>query len=151
MCLPTTLEAVFQDKVPFYDGVNERKHKLWMSPERGLLAGEIKRILSVQKFQLKDLYGNDWEIDTSDTFWRGRLRPFQGLKIKLVGTMKGEGQFIANEIRPWHGRRIHGRMRRFKSKRKNQIERGYSIYIRRPHSPITLITIRFRRFPSNSA
>ena len=103
--LPDKLERVFQENLPFYRKLQERKQKVWMSPMHGLLAGRIIKIISDQKVEIEDLQGNHWIIDIADTIWRGRLRPAEDLKIKILGEMKGQNRFVANEIRPWQGRR----------------------------------------------
>ncbi len=103
--LPDKLERVFQQNLPFYRDIQERKQKVWMSPMHGLLAGRISKIISDQKIEIEDLHGNNWVIDIADTIWRGQLRPAEDLKIKILGEMKGQNRFVANEIRPWKGRR----------------------------------------------
>ena len=108
--LPERLETLFQDNVPFYRELQERKQKVWMSPGRGLLAGRIVKVIPGQKMQIEDLEGNIWVIDIADAIWRGRLRPAENLKIKILGRMKEESRFVADEIRPWHGIRKRGRM-----------------------------------------
>lgn len=109
--LSERLETAFQHNVPFYRELQERKQRVWMSPGQGLLAGKIVKIISEQKIQIEDLQGNIWVIDIGDTIWKGRLRPAKNLKIKILGKMKGESQFVANEIRPWKGRSGQGRNR----------------------------------------
>jgi len=116
--LPERLERVFQENVPFYRKLQERKQKVWMSPGQGLLAGTITKVVSEQKVEIKDLQGNNWVIDISDTIWRGRLRPAEDLKIKILGEMKGQNRFVANEIRPWKGRIDQGRKRHLRHKNK---------------------------------
>jgi hypothetical protein len=113
------IEAVFQENIPVYRMINRGRHRMWMSPEQGLLAGEIKEIISAEEIELIDLHGNNWVIDISRAFWRGRLRPEVGLEIKLIGKIKFKGQFVATEIRPLQGRRMQGRGRRLRSSRRN--------------------------------
>jgi len=105
---PERLEDLCQKNVPFYRNMQERKKVVWMSPENGLLAGEISVVISAQEMRLKDLKGRLWTVMIEDTVWRGQLWPVENLKIKLIGRMQGEGRFSADEIRPWHG---HGRRR----------------------------------------
>ena len=114
------IEAVFQENIPVYRAINRGRHRMWMSPEQGLLAGEIEEIISVQEIKIIDLHGNNWTIDISSAFWRGRLRPEVGLEIKLIGKMNVKGQFVATEIRPLQGRRMQGRGRRLRSSRRNR-------------------------------
>ena len=108
--LPERMETVFQDNVLFYRQWQERKQRVWMSSRQGLLAGKITEIISAQKIRIKGLKRNVWVIDIGDTIWRGQLSPDEDLKIKILGQMKGKGQFIANEIWPWQGRKSPGRM-----------------------------------------
>ena len=115
------LETVFQENIPVYRIINRGRHRMWMSPEQGFLAGEIKEIISAQEIELIDLHGNNWTIDISNAFWRGRLRPEAGLEIKLIGKIKVKGQFAATEIRPLHGHRMQGRGRGLRSGRWNEI------------------------------
>lgn len=109
--LSERLETAFQHNVPFYKELQERRQRVWMSPGQGLLAGKIVKIISEQKIQIEDLRENIWVVDIGDTIWKGRLRPAKNLKIKILGKMKGESQFVADEIRPWQGRKGRGRMR----------------------------------------
>ena len=117
------LESVFQEKVPIYRWINFGRHRMWMSPQRGLLAGEITKIISSQEIEFMDLQGKNWIIDISKAVWRGRLRPGIGLKVKLIGKITRDNQFMASEIRPLYGRG-HGRqrgMRGFGHRKRNQI------------------------------
>ncbi|RZB29635.1 MAG: hypothetical protein SRB1_01915 [Desulfobacteraceae bacterium Eth-SRB1] len=116
--LSERLETVFQHNVPFYRELQERKQRVWMSPGQGLLAGKIVKIISKQKIQIEDLQKNVWVVDIGDTIWKGRLRPAKNLKIKILGNMKGESQFVADEIRPLQGRKGRGRMRHLRHKNK---------------------------------
>jgi hypothetical protein len=106
------LEILFQDKIPVYRTLIPGRHRMWQSPENGLLAGEITELVADRLIGIRDLQGNRWQIDTSNALWRGRLRPEIGLKIKLIGKVIGEKSFAASEIRPLIGR---GYRRRFKT------------------------------------
>lgn len=98
------LEAVFENTLPFYEGVEGHKRKMWMTPEKGLLAGKISSVLNDHQIILTDLRGKDWQVDVEKAVWRGRMSPVKDLEIKLIGRMTGEDKFIADEIRSWHGR-----------------------------------------------
>ncbi len=102
------MEAIFEEKLPFYHGVTFHSQKVWMSPDKGLLAGMISDITKDGSFRLNDLDGNEWNIHAEKTIWRGRLTPSKGLEIKLIGTRIGPNSFRADEVRPWHGRKNRG-------------------------------------------
>nr|WP_320015386.1 hypothetical protein [uncultured Desulfobacter sp.] len=105
---PERIETIFQDKVPFYKALEEYKHKVWMSPEHGLLAGKINKVISEQKIQIEDLAGNNVLIDITHATWKGGLTPVENLKIKIICHRENKSLFIADEIRPWEGRRHRG-------------------------------------------
>lgn len=109
--LPKQVENTLQDKIPFYRGLKGHKRRVWMSPEKGLLAGRIISVISREKIQLEDLKGNTWEIDIHRAAWRGRLQPAENLEIKIIGSMESKNRFVAEEIRPWEGKRRQGRRR----------------------------------------
>lgn len=109
--LPERLETSFQENIPFYRGLEDHKRKVWMSPGQGLLAGKIFSVSSQESIQLEDLKGMIWNVHIGNAKWRGRLSPSENLKIKIIGHMKGDGQFVANEIRPWKGKKQQRRMR----------------------------------------
>ena len=115
------LEGVFHENLSIYRIINKGRHRMWMSPNQGFLAGIIEDSISGKEIGLIDLHGNKWRIDISNAFWRGRLKPEVGLEIKIIGKMNAKGQFVANEIRPIRGRRMHGKERRTRSRRLNHI------------------------------
>lgn len=107
--LSERLESVFEEKLPFYHGVTDHNRMVWMSPEKGLLAGKIIGVPKEGIIRLKDLDGKEWNVTTNGATWRGRLMPSIDLEIKLIGTRTGKDSFSAREIRPWFGRRKQGR------------------------------------------
>lgn len=98
------LELMFEEKLPLYKNLHFGRHRAWMAPQQGALAGEITAILPAQHLQLKDLRGDLWIIDTTRAYWRGHLQPQVGLKIKLMGREESDRRFTASEIRPFYGR-----------------------------------------------
>lgn len=102
------MESVFEDTLPFYRGVTAHRRMVWMSPDKGLLAGKIVDVTKDDMIRLKDLDGKIWRVDITGTTWRGRLMPSPNLEIKLIGNRTGQNSFAAQEVRPWRGRRKHG-------------------------------------------
>jgi hypothetical protein len=102
------IDTVFEENLPFYHGASFHSRKVWMSPDKGLLAGRISDVTKDGSFLLNDLDGNEWHINAEGAIWRGRLTPSAGLEIKLIGTRIGPKSFKADEVRPWHGRKKRG-------------------------------------------
>lgn len=109
--LAERLEVILRSNVSIYCRMQEMRSRIWVAPEKGLLAGEIVDVQSANKIRLKDFKGHTWQIELKDTLWRGRLKATKGLKIKVIGRMEGRNVFVAKEIRPWQG---HGWRRFFR-------------------------------------
>ncbi|MGD9898409.1 MAG: hypothetical protein AB7T22_04690 [Calditrichaceae bacterium] len=103
------MELLLERNFTFYESVEKRKQEVWTSPDEGLLAGVIIDNISTQQIKIKDFHGIEWLIDVSEATFRGRIRPEENLKIKLIGLLTGNRQFKAVEIRLWEGQ---GKMRR---------------------------------------
>ena len=96
------LEHVFAVNVGLYESVQEKKIKLWVMPEEGHLAGSIETI-EENSFRLVDFHGHSWNIDFSDASVAPVVLLEAGEEIKVIGAKTGDGQFRAEEIRPWQG------------------------------------------------
>lgn len=96
------LEHAFAINLSLYESINEKKVKLWSMPEEGYLSGEIQE-MDVETFRLKDFNGKEWTIYHQNAFMPPVVLLERGEKLKLMGEMKGEGEFVAREIRPWGG------------------------------------------------
>ncbi len=110
--LSENLENIFSEKIPYYHRLVYTCEKQWMQPERGLLAGIITEVgLPDNSFILTDLDNNCWKIQVSKAFWKGKLTPVTGLKIKIIGKLMDDNNFEAMEIRPWQaqGRFMKGK------------------------------------------
>ena len=99
------LEGIFRNRVSFYRVLQERKERIWVAPKSGLLAGEILDIMPDGKMKFLDFNNLQWIILARHTVWRGKMKPLKGLKIKIIGRMESKNLFVAEEIRPWRGRK----------------------------------------------
>ena len=105
MGLGSKIEQSFANNLPYYCGYMQHRMEMWNQPEKGLLAGEIVKIKKDDILEVKDFNNNIWQIDVSDTLWRGGGIVRTGKQIKIIGIKKTDDEFIAQEIRPWVGRR----------------------------------------------
>ena len=103
------LEHTFAVKVSSYEGIQERKLKVWSVPEDGFLSGTIISA-GDSIFELEDFNGKTWIIDFTAADKVPAVGIIDGEKIKLTGKMTSEKTFKADLIRPWGGfqRRYHG-------------------------------------------
>lgn len=99
------LNDVFIDKVPFYTHSLDLRTQVWMRPDQGYLAGTIIDIdKSNNKIGIKDLNGQEWNVNIEDAFVKGRVKLEINEQIKLIGKLASENSFDASELRPWSGR-----------------------------------------------
>lgn len=96
------LESSFAEQVPVYESLQEKKMKVWMQPEAGLIAGEIESVQG-DSLILKDFRGKNWSVFYGGAWVAPPVLLEQGEEIKLRGSMKGSNGFVAEDIRPWRG------------------------------------------------
>ena len=107
--LSEKVEAAFENRVPFYRGMIQRRKMMWNAPKRGLLAGKIIQIMPDKNLLLVDFNNRTWQIDISQARIRGRMELKEEQRIKIIGRITGKLQFTAREIRPWMGRGLRRR------------------------------------------
>ena len=100
------LHQMFSRQIPFYQTTFDPRHRLWIQPQKGFLAGQITA------HQGDDLYiidplSNDWHIDiTKRTVVAPELKLEPNEEVKIIGIIIRPGDFDAQEIRPWE-RSLH--------------------------------------------
>lgn len=110
--IPIRLESLMEQHFAFYESSEKRKQEVWSSPGDGLLAGIIEKNIPKEQIMLTDFNGTTWTIDVSTAFFRGKMMPAEGLKIKLIGRQTGNRQFKAGEVRLWDGQGKRNRTQR---------------------------------------
>ena len=111
------LEQAFAVRVSLYESIQEKKEKIWMMPEEGYLSGIVESVKD-SSFQLTDFDNNKWEVDFRGAFVPPVVFLEKGEQVKLVGKMKGEGSFKADEVRPWGGPKNRSeRLKRMKERK----------------------------------
>ncbi|MBP9758567.1 hypothetical protein KBD45_02635 [Candidatus Dojkabacteria bacterium] len=99
------LNDVFAKNIPFYTHSLDLRTQVWMRPNEGYLAGTIIELNSSNnKITLKDLNGQQWNVNFKDALVRGRVKLELNEQIKLIGKVSSENNFDASELRPWNGR-----------------------------------------------
>lgn len=90
------------DHVFFFRKMENHDREIWNSPQKGLIAGTIIKVISDKEIEITDLHGNPWIVDIGNTSWRNMNNHFESLEIKIIGKTEEKGRFIAYEIQPWH-------------------------------------------------
>lgn len=102
------LENSFATNVSVYESLNERKTKVWSTPEAGQLSGTITATYG-DSVELKDFNGVLWIILLQDADIVPAVRLEEGEMIKLTGRMLSEQRFAGDKVRPWGGMQMRGR------------------------------------------
>lgn len=89
------------EKVPLYENLTFNRAKMWVQPEKGLLAGTIVEMSDEENFGLHDFTSRTWQINSDRANLKDRAKILIGENIKLIGELVDEDEFRAIEIRPW--------------------------------------------------
>lgn len=119
------LERIFDERAPFYEGLEHRMKRVWQNPDQGRLAGEILEIRSDETLLVFNSFqGKQWIVQYRDArIPKRELRV--GMPIKILGKRGQNDLFLASEIRPFMPRRMDGRgmrntERSFEGRKENQ-------------------------------
>lgn len=104
------LENRFAMNLEFYEGINEKKVKMWTLPEEGYLSGVIVSI-GDSTLQMQDFESNIWTIDITEAKIFTIVKLEKDEKIKLIGQKVSALYFMAEEVRPWGGYGQNGKGR----------------------------------------
>ena len=101
------VEDFVSGNIPEYEKLTccGARKDIWVQPEKGLLAGEIKEVAENFDFDLEDFRGANWHVEKDEnTLRHGLLFVATGNKVKLIGEKKAEHIFRVREIRSWEKR-----------------------------------------------
>ena len=96
------LENKFAVNVASYESIKEKKEKMWTMPEEGYLSGTVKQIKPTE-FELKSFNGDIWMVNYENADIPDFMELVEGQQIKIIGKINSEGNFRADQIRPWGG------------------------------------------------
>ena len=86
------------NKVPAYDRLVYTREDVWTRADRGLLAGEVMKIVDSTHFTLNDLKNHQWNIDTSNV---QSFHPTLHEAVKMKGTKIDTDRFQVTSIEDW--------------------------------------------------
>ena len=94
------IDSFALDRIPAYQKIaNEHRRDIWTTPERGLLAGEIKKVVQEDGFTLIDFKDNEWTVTLNSEAPAHFLE--EGLTVQVIGEKTDEFEFTAERIKPW--------------------------------------------------
>ena len=96
------LDNTFEAHMSSYEGMEEKKMKIWMNPEKGYLSGSIEEV-NGDVFQLIDFNGKKWDVSYGEAFIPSSVFLEKGEQVKLIGEITETNDFRADEVRPWGG------------------------------------------------
>lgn len=100
--LSSKINDEFRQKIPAYKSFVKDRCDIWDNPEKGLLSGEIIKIINNEEFVLKCSSGVVWIVKKENTkLIPETLEILEGKKIKMIGKKEAENFFIVNTIKPW--------------------------------------------------
>lgn len=103
--------SIYLDKkmglfLPYYQPWEAKKINVWMSPAKGMLAGQVKSKENDNQLILVDFTGHVWRVDISEAILRRPNLLNKDSIIKLIGRAD-HSRFKALEIRPWQSEATH--------------------------------------------
>lgn len=104
-----TLDQQFSEHLPFYQSWESLKIKTWSQPALGLLFGKLQQ-REEGELLIIDATGGVWKVDISHALHRKQAKLIVNEYLKFIGKQTDVGVFVAEEIRPWPGKKArHGR------------------------------------------
>lgn len=100
------IEPVFEN-ARAYKVVAMPHHKIWVSPEQGLLSGKIIEVkVANEAIYIRDLNGKEWSVIFSEVP-KPDCPSKKNSKIKLIGAKIDELTFRAKDCLPWRTPRLN--------------------------------------------
>ncbi len=97
------LHELMACQIPAYHYLTYDRKDEWNNPDKGLLAGRITAVGSIEEFRLTDFHGKPWIVLIHACCFDKHLIQKDNL-IRMIGEKERIGdsdRFIANEIYPW--------------------------------------------------
>jgi len=94
------IDQKIDNSFPSYKGVSGKMQDLWVSPDKGLLAGEVL-VLRGDVLSIRDFGDNEWSIDIENisNFEKNLIKDLD--EVRVVGKRVGDRTFEACTVTPW--------------------------------------------------
>ncbi|MEA3249937.1 MAG: hypothetical protein U9Q03_06335 [Patescibacteria group bacterium] len=97
-------DMMLADRMPHYRQAVVRGSQLWNEPEDGRLMGRVESVVSESELEVNDMDGERWNVRVRGV--RSRIQIEEGVRIRAIGEVTGEGEFSADRILPWQPKRL---------------------------------------------
>lgn len=110
------LDNAFANGLSIYESIQSKKKKMWMNPEGGYLSGTIQDVRE-KSFTLKDFNDKIWTVQyAKDVFIAPIIEIEKNQEVKMMGELKSDSKFTAEDIMPWGGMKHRQKMRNRRKK-----------------------------------
>ena len=120
------IDAGFEKRMEWYNGAERINRRMERMPEKGFLVGEIVEVKSDTFILLNDMTNKEWEVQF-EHIRESQPELEEGMKIRMVGEMKGENEFLAFSWKPARKRPQDGRPKEFFQRKGDPAMRGHQI------------------------
>lgn len=96
-------ENTFSSGSGLFASIEIKKQKLWLKPDEGSLAGELKSVNDTTLI-IEDFKENIWVVSYDSSFIAPAVTLEKEEKIKIIGKRTNRNTFTAERIMPWGGR-----------------------------------------------
>jgi len=94
-------EIEFAKRATFYKDMKVRQNQIWNKPEKGMILGVIREVdVENEQFILKDLSGESWLVEVSDTRMHRGVIIRRDFDVKVFGERQENKIFVARDIFP---------------------------------------------------
>lgn len=94
------IDRAFMERVPMYDHFGHPKVRMWMRPEKGMLAGTVIEVSTSHTFRMQDMEKRVWQIRTMQPLPENLINEPVGIKLRCVGHATGPDMFEAVRVMP---------------------------------------------------
>ena len=84
-----------------YQTWEREREKMFAAPEKGVVAGEVRRVVPNKEIVIVDFKGREWKMDISKEDTRPEFAPEVGMRIGVMGRKIDDRNFEPKNIRIW--------------------------------------------------
>ncbi|PIZ74764.1 hypothetical protein COY07_00165 [Candidatus Peregrinibacteria bacterium CG_4_10_14_0_2_um_filter_43_11] len=103
--LDNPIEDHLQKNIPPYAQWHENRRKMFVAPEKGVLAGRISKIIPAESLVIIDFKKAQWTVDIRTAEMELKMPLNVDMHVGVIGEKTGDYTFKAYQIRPFPGPR----------------------------------------------